>query len=89
VVHVVQKSVVCAPRKTHKPLTITVNSGQPQSNENRNDAAGSRKAAGREGHPLFFAKVRVAGSNPVFRSKDGTTAAVAMPYFPCSGGWNS
>ena len=69
VVHVVRKSVVCAPRKTHKPLTITVDSGQPRSNENRNCAAGSRKVAGYERRPLFFAKVRVAGSNPVFRSK--------------------
>jgi hypothetical protein len=31
VVHVVQKFVVYAPRKTHKPLIFTVNSGQPRS----------------------------------------------------------
>ena len=31
VVHVVPMSVVCAPRKTHKPLTITVNSGERRS----------------------------------------------------------
>jgi integrase len=66
----VHKRVVSAPRKTHKPLTITLNSGHPRSNENRSGAAASRKVAGHESRPLFFAKVRVAGSNPVFRSKE-------------------
>jgi hypothetical protein len=61
VVHVVQKSVACAPRKTHKPLTIRVSSSQSLSNEIRNCAAGYRKVAGHE-RRRFFAKVRVAGS---------------------------
>jgi|SRR5580658_1580142 hypothetical protein len=60
VVHVVQDSVVRAPRKYHAPLTITVNHGSPWSIENPIRPASICKAAGVG--PLLFAKVRVAGS---------------------------
>jgi len=74
VVHVVQDSVVRAPRKYHAPLTITVNSGLLRSVENADHAASICKGAGRGSWaPLvgFFAKVRVAGSNPVVCSREG------------------
>jgi len=70
VVHVVQESVVRAPQKTHAPLTTTVNSGVLRSVENADHAASICKGAGREVGPFLFAKVRVAGSNPVVRSKE-------------------
>jgi len=68
-VHVVRDSVVRAPQKTRAPSTIAVNSGLLCSVENADHAASIREGAGRGVGPLSFAKVRVAGSNPVVRSK--------------------
>jgi len=69
-VHVVRDSATRAPRKTHAPLTITVNSGSLWSVEKADHLASICKGAGRGVRPLLFAKVRVAGSNPVVRSKN-------------------
>ena len=69
VVHVVQDLVVRAPQKYHAPLTVTVNHGSLRSVTNANCPASICKGAGRGVGPLFIAKVRVAGSNPVVRSK--------------------
>ena len=59
-----------APRKYHKPLTNTVSYGQLLTVENGQCAALMCIWPGRKIRPLFIAKVRVAGSNPVVRSKE-------------------
>ena len=59
--------MVRAPRKYHKPLTNTVSYGQSLTVENGYYAALICIWPGRAGRPLFIAKVRVAGSNPVVR----------------------
>ena len=78
-VHVVQDSVVRAPQKYPAPLTITVNSGLLWSIENADHAASICKGAGRGVGPLFIAKVRVAGSNPVVRSSSNMTHTNMTP----------
>ena len=70
-VQVVQDLVMRAPQKYHAPLTITVNDGSLRSVKNSDRPASFCKDAGREVAPLFIAKVRVAGSNPVVRSTEG------------------
>ncbi len=44
--------------------------------ERANHAASIGKSAGRERGPEFIAKVRVAGSNPVVRSKEKSSSEV-------------
>jgi len=69
VVHVVRDCAVHAPQKTHAPLTVKVNSGPLRSAEIADRTASICKGAGRGVGSLLFAKVRVAGSNPVVRSR--------------------
>jgi hypothetical protein len=69
VVHVVRDSAVRAAQKTHAPLTTAVSRGSLRSIEIADHAASSCKDAGRGVGPDFFAKVRVAGSSPVVRSR--------------------
>jgi len=76
-VHVVRDFATRAPRKTHAPLTITVNSGLLWSVEKADHPASICKGAGRGVGPLLFAKVRVAGSNPVVRSKESPASGGA------------
>ena len=71
--HVVQESVVRAAQKANATLTTTVNSGLLWSVENPDHAVAIREGPGRGVGSLrchLFAKVRVAGSNPVVRSKE-------------------
>jgi len=79
VVHVVQDLVVRAPQKYHAPLTITVNRGSLRSVKNSDRPASICKGAGRGVGPLFFAKVRVAGSNPVVRSRESPGSFTSSP----------
>jgi hypothetical protein len=67
---VVQNVVVRVPPRTHAPLTILVNSGSQWSVEKTHHPTAICKGAGGKLEPLFIAKVRVAGSNPVVRSKE-------------------
>jgi hypothetical protein len=66
--------VICVPQKYPAPLTITVNRGSQWSIKNADRLAFICKSAGRSLGPLFIAKVRVAGSNPVVRSKEKTSS---------------
>jgi hypothetical protein len=69
VVHVVQDFAVRAAQKTHALLTVKVNRGVLWSIEFADHAASICEGAGRGVGPFLFAKVRVAGSNPVVRSQ--------------------
>jgi len=69
VVHVVRESAKCAPQKTHAPLTNMVNLGSLWTVENAHRAASIGEYAGSRIAPNDLAKVGVAGSNPVVRSK--------------------
>ena len=87
-VHVVQDSEVRGPQKYPAPLTITVSHGSLRSTENPIRPASICKAAGRGVGPLLFAKVRVAGSNPVVHSKKVLVTAVSGTRMgPSKGGW--
>jgi hypothetical protein len=81
VVHVVQASVIRAPQKRHAPWTTTMSNGSLWSVEKADHAASSCKSAGSSlglKDCILFAKVRVAGSNPVVRS---TEKARSEPMF--------
>jgi len=69
-VRMVRDRVVGAPQKTHTPLTPMVSSSSLSSIVNADRAALDCKVAGSESDPIPIAKVRVAGSNPVVRSRE-------------------
>jgi hypothetical protein len=69
VVHVVRKSVVHAPRKTHAVLTTTVCSGQLRLAGTQQNIDKIYEVAGTGIATNDLAKVRVAGSSPVVRSR--------------------
>jgi len=72
VVHVVHERVVCVPQKTHAPLAIKVDVGLLRSAQDADYAASIRKRTRwRSWASEYLAKVRVAGSNPVVRSRCG------------------
>jgi hypothetical protein len=67
--YVVQDSLCRAPQKTHTPLTTAGDRGLLRSAEAARHAAPIRKDAGGGVEALNIAKVRVAGSSPVVRSR--------------------
>jgi hypothetical protein len=69
VVHVVRNAAEAVPPITHKPVTIRVDCGGLRSFELGQRAAHICECAGRRVAAQQIAKVGVAGSNPVFRSK--------------------
>lgn len=69
VVHVVRGSAVRAAQKTHAPLTTTVTRGSLWPVEDADHAASICEGAGRGVGAIPIAKVRVAGSSPVVRSR--------------------
>jgi hypothetical protein len=79
VVHVVQDFEVHVPRKYHKPKANAVAIGLSRCAQWQGFPAGTDEPAGQLLQPNRIAKVRVAGSSPVVRSRALPAKAVQGP----------